>query len=632
MTRHVVIGTAGHVDHGKTALVKALTGVDTDRFPEEQKRGITIDIGFAPLDLGGEVRASVVDVPGHEDFIRNMVAGATGIDLALLVVAADEGVMPQTVEHLAILELLGVQVGAVAITKADLAEPDWLDLVRSDVEERLRRTSIAWEAPVPVSVINGRGIEQLRGTLAEGAARTANRARDDLFRMPVDRVFSLAGAGTVITGTTWSGSVKVGQQVSILPQGVSGRVRSVEVHGMRRDEAEPGRRTALALAGVERAEAGRGSVAVTDPAWRSTSTIDVRLSLLPDAPRSITQRTRLRLHLGTAEVLARVTPAAGDIAPGESGIVRLRLEEPLVARWGDRGVIRAYSPVATIGGCVVVDPWPVQRPHRPIEDSARESADPPERIRSFAVNSGAEGIPVGDLPVRAGIHAGQVAEMVSRALETPDLRRVSDRIVPAAVLEAVREEALRSLSRYHAAHPLAPGMPLELLRQAIRSVTLGEYVLAELEQAGKIISGFGVARLADHAPVLDAKQEHRGAELLGSLTSAGTEGRTLQELDEVVRDGSAREIIEYYVRQGTAVRVGEDRYYERNVLDGLARRALVEIQRVEGATPAQLRDHLQLSRKYLIPLLEWLDLKGFTLRAGDARRVTPGGMKFLQGS
>jgi len=209
---------------------------------------------------------------------------------------------------------------------------------------------------------------------------------------------------------------------------------------------------------------------------------------------------------------------------------------------------------------------------------------------------------------------------------------VSDRIVPAAVLEAVREEALRSLSRYHAAHPLAPGMPLELLRQAIRSVTLGEYVLAELERAGKIITGFGVARLADHAPVLDAKQEQRGAELLGSLTAAGTEGRTLQELDEVVRDGSAREIIEYYVRQGTAIRVGEDRYYERNVLDGLARRALAEIQRVEGATPAQLRDHLQLSRKYLIPLLEWLDLKGFTLRAGDARRVTPGGMKFLQGS
>ncbi len=632
MTRHVVIGTAGHVDHGKTALVKALTGVDTDRFPEEQKRGITIDIGFAPLDLGGEIRASVVDVPGHEDFIRNMVAGATGIDLALLVVAADEGVMPQTKEHLAILELLGVKVGAVAITKADLADPDWLDLVRSDVEERLRATSIAWEPAVPVSVVNGQGIEQLRGTLAEGASRTRDRARDDLFRMPVDRVFSLAGAGTVITGTTWSGSVRVGEQVSIRPQGVSGRVRSVEVHGARRDEAEPGRRTAIALAGVERAEAGRGSVAVTDPAWRATTTVDVRLALLPEAPRNITQRTRLRLHLGTAEVLARVTPAAGEIVPGESGIVRLRLEEPLVARWGDRGVIRAYSPVATIGGCVVVDPWPALRPHRPAENPARESADPVERIRAFALSSGPDGIPVGDLPVRAGIHAGQATDLVSRALESAELRRVGDRIVAAAVLKAISDEALETLSRYHAKQPLAPGMPLELLRQAIRSVTLGEYVLAELERERKIATGHGVARLSGHAPSLNPEQERRGTELLESLTRSGSEGRTLQELEGPARDGSAREIIEYYVREGTAIRVGEDRYYERNVLDGLARRALAEIQRLEGATPAQLRDHLQLSRKYLIPLLEWLDLKGFTLRAGDARRVTPGGQQYLLGS
>ncbi|MBI4419849.1 MAG: selenocysteine-specific translation elongation factor, partial [Gemmatimonadetes bacterium] len=402
MTRHVVIGTAGHVDHGKTALVKALTGTDTDRFPEEKRRGITIDIGFAALELDGGLKASIVDVPGHEDFVRNMVAGATGVDLALLVVAADEGVMPQTIEHLAILDILGVRTGVVALTKADLAEPDWLDLVAADVGERLAKTRIVWETPVPVSAVTGEGLPDLKSALARAAARAADRAADDLFRLPVDRVFSLAGAGTVVTGTVWSGSVRAGDHVTILPESGGGRVRSVEVHGERRELAEPGRRTALALAGLERATAQRGSVAVADPSWRATTAIDVVLALLPGAPRRVTQRSRIRLHLGTAEVMERVTPAYDDIPPGGEGVVRLRLESPVVARWGDRGVIRAYSPVTTIGGCVVTDPWPAPRPRRPRRDPRKWSADPVERLRAFVLDAGPGGVSVTDLPVRVG--------------------------------------------------------------------------------------------------------------------------------------------------------------------------------------------------------------------------------------
>jgi selenocysteine-specific elongation factor len=356
VTRHVVIGTAGHVDHGKTALVKELTGIDTDRFPEEKRRGITIDIGFAHLALHDGLHASVVDVPGHEDFVRNMVAGATGIDLALLVVAADEGVMPQTIEHLAILDALGIRVGAVAITKVDLVEPAWLELVRADLSERLDQTRVVWEPPVAVSVVTHQGLELLRSSLAQSAGRLQPRSGADLFRMPVDRVFSLPGAGTVVTGTTWSGSVKVGDHVSLLPEGLSGRIRSIQVHGEPRDQAEPGRRTALAVVGLERAATGRGSVVVSDPSWRATTRIDVRLSLLGDAPRPIGQHTRLRVHLGTSEAIARVTPELDQIIPGDSGLARLRLESPVVARWGDRGVLRSYSPITTIGGFVVVDP------------------------------------------------------------------------------------------------------------------------------------------------------------------------------------------------------------------------------------------------------------------------------------
>jgi len=624
MTRHVVIGTAGHVDHGKTALVKALTGIDTDRFPEEQRRGITIDIGFAHFTLQDGLQASVVDVPGHEDFVRNMVAGATGIDLALLVVAADEGVMPQTIEHLAILDALGISAGAVAITKADLVEPEWLELVRADLAERLGQTRVVWEPPVAVSVVSSQGLETLRSSLALSAGRLQPRSADDLFRMPVDRVFSLPGAGTVVTGTTWSGSVKVGDHVSLLPEGLSGRIRSIQVHGEARDQAEPGRRTALALVGLERAATGRGSVVVSDASWRATTRIDVRLSLLRDAPRPVGQHTRLRLHLGTAEAIARVTPELDEIAPGDAGMARLRLETPVVARWGDRGVLRSYSPITTIGGFVVVDPWPAPRPRRPTADPDRESADPVVRVRAFSQSRG-DGLPLTDLGVRVGIATGQQANVLRSVLDGAETVSVAGSLLSQVVVATLRREALEVLRSFHAQHPLQQGMPVALLRQALGHPRLAEEVLIELGHTGQIEMQGGRARIKGYQPVLSAGQERAGTDLLAALTAAGAEGRTLEELQLNGSLESFAELAEYYVRQGTAVRVGADRYYLRSSLDALARQALAEIARLGAATPAQLRDKLGLSRKYLIPLLEWLDLRGLTLRSGDARQLTATG-------
>src|SRR5438128_8089220 len=325
--RRFVVGTAGHIDHGKTALVKALTGVDTDRWEEEKRRGITIDLGFAPLPLADTVQASIVDVPGHEGFVKNMLAGATGIDVALLVVAADEGPMPQTEEHLAILELLGVQRGIPVIAKTDLVDREWLELVSAELVGRLARSRVRWEPPGATSAVSGAGLEELRATLARLAQGLVERPAEDLFRLPIDRVFAVAGAGTVVTGSTWSGSVGVGESVRLLPLDREARVRSIEVHGEPTQRAAPGRRTALALVGVDKHELERGHVAVTGTGWAATSVLEAAVELLPGAPRPLAARTRLRVHHGTAVVLARAMPAR-PIAPGERGPVRLLLETP----------------------------------------------------------------------------------------------------------------------------------------------------------------------------------------------------------------------------------------------------------------------------------------------------------------
>ncbi len=616
MTRHVVIGTAGHVDHGKTALVKALTGVDTDRWEEEKRRGITIDLGFAPLALPGGLAASVVDVPGHEDFIRNMVAGAAGVDAALLVVAADEGVMPQTVEHLAILEFLGVRAGAVALSKADLVEPDWLELVAADVATTLAASGVAWEAPVVTSAVTGVGLDALRGALTAAARRAAGRRDDDLFRLPVDRAFSVAGAGTVVTGTTWSGSVAVGDEVRVLPEDLRGRVRGVQVHGEGRDHAAAGRRTALALAGVDRARVGRGSVVVADPSWRSVHVVDVLITLLPEA-RPLTQRSRVRLHLGTAEVMARVTPEQGGIAPGQTAGARLRLEQPVVARWGDRGVLRSYSPVTTIGGCVVVDPWPDPKPRRPRGLAVRGTPDPTARLHAFVAGSGTRGLPVSDLAVRVGVPTA-----AARApLEEMD--RVGHQLVASDLIGGVAEEILGQIRGYHESHPLEPGVPVERLRTHPGGPALVDHVLDRLRERGAVRIESGVARSPDHRPALTGGQVAWGETLRGALAAAGAEGRSEAELGEAVPPDLVRDLAEYYVRHGTAIRLGRDRYYDRFALERLRDELLGEVRRLGRASPSQLRDKSGLSRKYLIPVLEWLDACGVTVREGDVRRVGP---------
>jgi len=616
--RRFVVGTAGHIDHGKTALVKALTGVDTDRWEEEKRRGITIDLGFAPLPLANGIQASVVDVPGHEGFVRNMLAGATGIDVALLVIAADEGIMPQTEEHLAIVELLGVRRGIPVLTKRDLVDAEWLGMVRTEVAERLSRSRVRWHAPLAVSALSGEGLDELRTALVAIAADLADRPVDDLFRLPIDRVFALAGAGTVVTGSTWSGTVEAGASVRLLPLGREVRVRSIEVHGEETDRAAPGRRTALALVGADKEELERGHVALTGAGWAPTTALDVALELLPSVRRPLAARTRIRVHLGTAEVLGRVAQVR-SIAPGESGVARLLLEHSIVARGRDRFVIRSFSPVTTIGGGVVLDPFPPQRPR--VSERGLTAAQPPgELLARLVEEAGLAGVRIADLPVRLGILPAEVPGTIAAAGK--GVRAVDNILVARRAVSGEVERLAKVVAVHHDEHPLDPGLSLQSLRAAVNAPAA---VLDLLIEHG--MKKLAFERTEDGAAVrkpgwkaaLRARAGDAGGRLAQRLAEAKWQLPTVAELQKELGDPTVPALLAHLAREGSVERVDQERYALKQALDDFRRAVEDTLRELGAATPAQFRDRLGLTRKYLIPLLEWADRRGITSRKGDTR-------------
>ncbi len=609
-----VVGTAGHIDHGKTALVKALTGVDTDRWEEEKRRGITIDLGFAPLPLPGGIQASVVDVPGHEGFVKNMLAGATGIDVALLIIAADEGIMPQTEEHLAIVELLGVRRGIPVLTKRDLVDDEWLALVRTEVAERLSHSRVRWHAPMAASALTREGLEDLKKALVEVVEDIAERPTDDFFRLPIDRVFALAGAGTVVTGSTWSGTVAAGASVRLLPLDRDVRVRSIQVHSHDTDQAAPGRRTALALVGVAKEEIDRGHVAVTGTGWAATSTLDVALELLPTAKKPLAVRTRIRVHLGTAEVLGRVAQVRA-IAPGETSVARLLLERPLVARGGDRFVIRSFSPVTTIGGGVVLDPFPPKRP-RVSERGLTTNQRPAERLGRFVEEAGLAGLRVGDIAVRVGVRASDVPTTI--AAVGKGILSVGDVLVARRAIAAEVERLAAVVAAHHDHHPLDAGLSLQALRAGVIAPAPVLDLLVEhgvKKQAWELAEGGAVVR----APGWRAQAGDAGGRLAQRLAEARWQLPTVSELQREFSDPSVPALLAHLAREGSVERVDQERYALKQALEEFRRAVEETLRELGAATPAQFRDRLGLTRKYLIPLLEWADRRGITSRKGDTR-------------
>lgn len=616
----LILGTAGHVDHGKTTLVRCLTGVDTDRWKEEKERGLTIDIGFASLDLGSDLEVGVVDVPGHEDFVKNMLTGSTGVDLLLLVVAADEGPMPQTREHLLIARLLGVSCGVVALTKADRAEPQWRELAKEAVRDELRAWPEAARWPiVEVSAVTGEGLTTLRDALREAADRLPARRAEDWFRMPVDRSFSVHGAGTVVTGTTWSGTLEAGQTVRVLPVGRSARVRSIQVHGRERSLVGPGHRTALALVGLDPPATGRGSCIVREPAWKAVRRLGVRVEVPPGGPYRLESGQRVRVFLGTGEVLARVRLSSPGVLAEPAAWAVLECETPLVPRVRDRFVLRFYSPVRTIGGGMVAELDP---PHRwrdrvPLWEGCL--ADPTRAAIAAVELSGGQGTPADDLPLRTGL-----APDLLEALSSPSLRRIGGSWYSTRAFDEACERILTALREAHRSRPRQSAEALESLRAGLvprSSDQLVAAALAWLTDTGEVVVRGPWVRLPGHEVSLTTGERQARARMIERLREARLEPPEPERLEaELGLDRALRnDLLRLLAEDGLAVAVTPELYLDAAVERELRETAWRIVTEQGTATPAHFKAALGVSRKYLIPILEYLDRVGVTRRTAGGR-------------
>jgi selenocysteine-specific elongation factor len=622
--RCVIIGTAGHIDHGKTALVRALTGVDTDRLPEEKRRGITIDLGFAPVLLDDVGTVGIVDVPGHEDFVRSMLVGATGIDLGLLVVAADEGVMPQTREHLLILELLNIPRVVVALTKSDLVDEEWLSLATGDVESLFLASGLPIPPVVPCSSRTGAGIANLRGILSRTLSNAPARADDDLFRLPVDRAFSVKGTGTVVTGTVWSGELPVDAAVRILPQGASSRARRIEQHGRPVDVARAGARAAVALTGLDLASVTRGSVIVSDESWQPTSMFEAVVALESDIPERLSARTELRLHAGASEVGARISFAANENDPDEPALARITTDDPVVLRGGDRFVLRLPAPLRTIGGGVVIDSHARRRPLPGLApgELSELSKSAEHRLRYIVDAESLRGISIRDIPVRVGCAPGDVPKLI----ESANARVGTHNLFAINAVEQVMATVQRIVAEYEIRSPLSPGVPTRTLREGLHAnEELADISIREMERDGKIEIQGPIVRRRGWVPSPSASDLEATNRLVHDICAGGREPPSVNEL--VLRYGSSvPSLLNFLERQGRLVQVEADRYYDRSAVDALIAKLRAGLAPGRVYAPAQLRDLLGFSRKYLIPFLEFCDRIGVTERRGEGRtlRQTPG--------
>jgi len=624
MECRVIIGTAGHIDHGKTALVKALTGVDADRLPEEKRRGITIDLGFAPLQLEGIGTVGMIDVPGHEDFVRSMLVGASGIDLGLLVVAADESVMPQTREHLLILRLLGIPKVVVALTKSDLVNAEWIDLVRNDVLSLFEQAGLETPIVVPCSSRTGEGLPELRAALRRVLAAAKPRASDDVFRLPVDRAFTVKGTGTVVTGTVWSGELTADATVRVLPAGRRARARRIEQHGKSSDRAEAGGRAAIALAGIDVAEVPRGSVLVTDEAWSATSLFEAVVSLDSSLAGRISSRTRLRLHAGASEVGARLASVGRHPNSKETGLARIITDSPVTLRGGDRFVLRLPAPLRTIGGGVVVDPYARRRalPRNAAEQLAALAASKGARFSRILGAEGSRGIATKEMPVRIGCTPAEVRDLIDQSGAFTGAHNL---FAPVAV-EQVMASVRRIIAEYEIRAPLAAGVPARTLREGLHAnEELVDIAIRELAAAGEIETSGPLVSRTGWAPSPSEHDVKVSDQVAHDICAGDQEPPSVSEL--VLRYGSSVPgLLRFLERQGRIVQVETDRYYDRSALEAMVARLKGALVPGRVYVPAQLRDVLGFSRKYLIPFLEFCDRNGITERRGDGRslRETPG--------
>ena len=618
-----VIGTAGHIDHGKTSLVRALTGIDTDRLPEEKRRGITIDLGFASW-FTDDYQIGFVDVPGHERFVKNMLAGIGGIDSALLVVAADESIKPQTREHFAICRLLGIPTGVVAITKSDLVDRDIIELVRLEIEDLVSGSFLEGKPIVPVSSTTGAGLDDLRAAIVQSVASVDDRdAATRVFRLPIDRVFTMKGFGSVITGTTYSGRVNVEDEVEVLPGGKRSRARAIQVHGEPRDSASAGERTSMNLADVALEELHRGRQVLHPNTLRESQVITVKLDLLPDA-KPLKEQTRIRFHHLSAELLGTirfVDATEGELQPGMSAFAQIRLEAPVVATAGDRFVIRRYSPAFTIGGGAILDAHlsKLSRGTRPEILETLANGTLPQRVELIARLQGVRGVSLEELQARTGIRA----ETLTKELRTiPNVAKTGTTFLHQDVLADFKRKSMDFLEHYFQSNKMAVNVPKgEFVQKLVPTGAPVNFLLNELVKEQIVAIQGDALEIPGRSKTLGGAEGELARQIELRYADAGLQTPATSELIKTIaqRPKVIEGIIGFLVKQGTLVRLAEGVYLHRDVV--AAAKEKLATKKGETIDVGQFKDFFGISRKVAIPLLELLDREGATRRVGDSRVV-----------
>ena len=628
--KQVILGTAGHIDHGKTSLIKALTGIDTDRLKEEKERGITIELGFAHLKLPSGQVLGIVDVPGHEKFVKNMVAGATGIDLVALVIAADEGVMPQTREHLEICELLNVKSGLIVLTKTDLVDTAWLDLVKEDVTAYLSGTFLENSPIIEVSSVTGDGIEGLIKAIDEMMKQIPKRDPGNFFRMPIDRVFTMKGFGTVVTGTTISGTIHVGDDVTVYPQGLLSRIRGIQVHNYETDHVSAGLRTAINLQGAEKTQIQRGNILAAKDSLRPTYMVDVELELLPSSPRSFKNRAKARFHSGTAEIISTVLLLdRDDLQKGDKCYAQIRLDEPTTLLPGDHFILRSYSPVRTIGGGKILNALPLKKKRfskSAIDElSILNSGDLQERIEEFTRMGRFNGREANELQFLTNSSKTRLDEALKALLAKKKIvqyYKESATFIHSEYLERATDEIISTLTEFHRDFPLKAGLVKEELRsrtEGSRNQKLFNFIISQLIREDTIVQEKEILRLKGHRVTLARDQEEIRRQIEESYLKGGLQPPSIKELNDRLSEKARAGVFEVMVKEGILIKVKEDLYFHRDIMLDLKNRLIAFLKKNGKISTPQLKEMTGVSRKYTIPIIEYFDRTQLTVRVGDNR-------------
>ena len=632
--KKIILGTAGHIDHGKTSLIKAVTGTNTDRLKEEQKRGITIELGFASLDLPSGRHLGIIDVPGHEKFVKNMVAGATGIDIVTMVIAADEGVMPQTREHMEICTLLGVKHGMVALTKIDMVDEEWLELVTDDIREFTVGTFLE-EAPiVPVSAVSGQGLQQFINTLDTLSEAVPERSSSGLFRLPVDRVFTMKGFGTVITGTLISGRINVGESIMIYPGRITSKVRGLQVHNQSQETAEAGMRTAINFQGLEKAAINRGDMIGRENTMMPSYMVDLHLHYLSSNKKPMKNRTQVRFHTGTSESMGNlILLDREELFPGDDCPAQIRLDEPVSLIRDDRFVVRSYSPVRTIGGGTVINPIPAK--HKRFQQDIVDGlmglveATPEDIIDYQARMSGPIGVSFAELLLMTNLPEKALSTSIGSLLNNQTLVLVDKETrttIHHSVFDQLKTLSTDVLSQYHAANPLKPGISKEELKSKFPRQASGKLFTQVLNRMIKdqlMTLEDDTVRLTTHTVSLQVDQEALKQQILDRYRQSRL---TPPYFREVVRDlevdaKTAKEVLALLVNEKALTKVKEDLYYDHQAIETLKDELVNHLIEKGEITTPEFKDMTGASRKYVIPLIEHFDAINLTIRVGDIRKL-----------